>query len=298
MAEAIKPKKKLVALTKNEALGDVATHFWKSGSSMRPKDDLDDLSKFRQEIVREKHRGAEFQYDIWFNTNENLTIRKWLYTDFMGKGIYMRVPSRVINTKLIKAIVNSDIKIDEERIEKIRNNLHNKYVLQWNTEFHDKVIFLPGSNLLCKRVIDMNRVKALVKQGWKVKPHPITAHIFMAELRVKLGEENVLNKKSGGFELLMNCKEMACAQNSEMGLMALLMGKPIQMVSFPVKEREKALLTYESLYEGLAGTQATETILKLFSAKNSGMIFNFDNDAEDRMERYLQNFWEYKVING
>ena len=46
MAKAIKPKKKLVALTKNEALGDVATHFWKSGSSMRPKDDLDDLSKF------------------------------------------------------------------------------------------------------------------------------------------------------------------------------------------------------------------------------------------------------------
>ena len=179
------------------------------------------------------------------------------------------------------------------------DNLQNKYYLQPSKNFYDKVIFLPGSNLLCKPdCIDIKRVDKLVKEGYIIKPHPITAHIFIAELRARYGYDKVLGKKEGGHELLLNASKIATAQNSEMGLMALLMGKPIQMVSFPVKEREKALLTYESLYEGLAGTQATETILKVFSAKNSGMIFNFDNDAEDRMERYLQNFWEYKVING
>ena len=40
-----------------------------------------------------KHRGTTFEYDVWFNTNENVTIRKWLYTDFLGKGIYIRVSS-------------------------------------------------------------------------------------------------------------------------------------------------------------------------------------------------------------
>ena len=48
-----------------------------------------------------------------------------------------------------------------------------------------------------------------------------------------------LGKKEGGFELLMNCKEMATAQNSEMGLIALLLGKPIQMVSYPVEKKRK-----------------------------------------------------------
>ena len=58
---------------------------------------------------------------IWFNTNAKQTIHKWLYTDFLGNGIYLRVPSTPINDKLTKHIVHSDIKIDEERCEKIGN---------------------------------------------------------------------------------------------------------------------------------------------------------------------------------
>lgn len=295
----VKAKNKLKALSKNEEVGNIPTHFFKSGSSMRPKADLLDLNEFKHYLLPDKYRGAEFDYDVWFNTNENMTIRKWLYTDFLGKGIYLRVTSKPVNTRLFHSIINSDIEIDEERIEKIKGNLQNKYSLQWNTEFHEKVIFLPGSNLLSKgTVIDMNRVRALVKEGYKIKPHPITAHIFMAELRMAFGAENVLGKKEGGFELLMNCKEMATAQNSEMGLIALLLGKPIRLVSYPVEDREKNLLTYESFYESLAGTNAKDTILKLFSSKRSGIIFNFDEDAKERLENYLNNFWEFKVING
>ena len=295
----VKAKNKLKALSKNEEVGNIPTHFFKSGSSMRPKADLLDLNEFKHYLLPDKYRGAEFDYDVWFNTNENMTIRKWLYTDFLGKGIYLRVTSKPVNTRLFHSIINSDIEIDEERIEKIKGNLQNKYSLQWNTEFHEKVIFLPGSNLLSKgTVIDMNRVRALVKEGYKIKPHPITAHIFMAELRMAFGAENVLGKKEGGFELLMNCKEVATAQNSEMGLIALLLGKPIKLVSYPVEDREKNLLTYESFYESLAGTNAKDTILKLFSSKRSGIIFNFDEDAKERLENYLNNFWEFKVING
>lgn len=295
----VKAKNKLVALSKNEEVGDIPTHFFKSGSSMRPKDDLLNLNEFKQYLLPEKHRGLEFEYDIWFNTNENMTIRKWLYTDFLGKGIYLRVTSKPVNTKLFNSIISSDIEIDEERIAKIKSNLQNKYSLQWNTEFHDKVIFLPGSNLLCKgTVIDMKGVKTLVKEGWKIKPHPITAHIFMAELKLRFGKENVLGKKEGGFELLMNCKEVATAQNSEMGLIALLLGKPIRLVSYPVEKREKCLLTYESFYESLAGTNAKESILKLFSSKRSGIIFNFDEDAKERLDNYLNNFWEYKIVTN
>ena len=30
-------------------------------------------------------------------------------------------------------------------------------------------------------------------------------------------------------------------------------------------------------------------------SKNSGIIFNFDEDADERLERYLANFWEYEI---
>ena len=160
----IKPKKKLMALSINEELGDVATHFMKSGSSFRPKKDLEVLNKFKHRLIPDSYRELPFEYDVMFNTNEVKTIRAWLYTDFLGKGIYVKVNSVKINDKLFKDIVNSDIKIDEERIEKIIANLQNKYSLQWNTEFHEKVIFPPGSNLMRGPLINFNKVKKLVKE--------------------------------------------------------------------------------------------------------------------------------------
>ena len=138
----VKPKNPLKAMTINESLGDVPTHFMKSGSCFRPKGDLDSLGKLKARLVLDKSEGLDWEYDLWFNTNELHSIRKWLYTDFLGKGIACRVNSIKINTKLYKAIIDSDVKIDEERIEKIKNNLQNKYTLKWNTEFYDKVIFL------------------------------------------------------------------------------------------------------------------------------------------------------------
>jgi len=295
----VKPKKPLQALTINECLGDIPTHFMKSGSAFRPKEDLNDLAEFRKRVIRDSFRGRPFEYDIWFNTNEVSTIRAWLYTDFLGKGIVMRVPSIKINDKFFAGIVNGDIEIDEDRIQKIKDNLHNKYVLQTNPEYYDKVIFPPGSNLMYKNTLDWNKMRQAVADGFVVKPHPITAHIWMALLREKLGADKILNKKSGGFELLMNAKEVACAPNSEMGLIAILLGKKLRLVSTPKDVREKNLLTYESFYYAISNhcsQQGAYTALcKLLSAKHSGIIFNFDNDAEERMDRYLHSFWEYKM---
>ena len=292
----VKAKNKLEALSTNEEVGDIVTHWMKSGSAFRPSGDLLELNEFGKKLLPKTHRGLAFEYDIWFNTNENYTIRKWLYTDFMGKGLYFRVPSIKINNRLFKSIVNSDIKIDEERIDKVMKNLQNKYYLHPSENFYEKVIFLPGSNLLCKPdCIDIKRIENLINQGYVIKPHPITAHIFIAELKEKFGDDKVLGKKEGGHELLLNASEIATAQNSEMGIVALLLGKDIQMVSHPVKKRQKALLTYESFYDAVARTDAKKTILKLFSAKNSGIIFNFDEDADERLERYLDNFWDMKT---
>ena len=147
-------------------------------------------------------------------------------------------------------------------------------------------------------LINFNKVKQLVKeQGFKVKPHPITAPVWIAKWNMEVGAENVLHKKEGGYELLLNCKEVATCPNSEMGIIALLLGKKLQLVSNPRKIREKKLVTYESFYAACSNTKhctAYDAICKILSSKRSGIIFDFDDDAEDRMERYLDNFWEYK----
>lgn len=287
---------KLVPFSSVEELGDKTTHIFKSGSCTRPHKDLDELAQMKKQLIPDQRFGLTFEYDVWFNTNELHTIRKWLYTDFLGAGIYLRVPSVKINDKLMLSIVNSDIKIDEERIQKVKNNLRNKYHLKHTDEEYDKVVFPPGTNLLSKNeCVHWGRIKQCIDEGYVIKPHPITTDLYVARLKRKFGKDKVLDKKSGGMELLMKCSHVATMPNSEMGLIALLLKKHLRMISYTKEEREKSLLTYESIYYACA--QARGGIEKIFSATNSGIIFAFDEDAQARMDNYINNFWEFKKTN-
>ena len=144
----------LQSLSINEELGDLPTHFMKSGSTMPPKERLNELYGFQKEIVPETYWGLNVEYDLWYNTNELSTIRTWLYTDFLGKGIYFRVNSVKINDRLFNRIAQDEyLEIDEDRISKIVKSLENKYTLQnYTGEYYEKVAFPPGSNLLNKVV--------------------------------------------------------------------------------------------------------------------------------------------------
>ena len=82
--------------------------------------------------------------------------------------------------------------------------------------------------------------------------------------------------------------------NSVMGLVAILLNKKLGRISHNKKEREKNWLNYESSYHSGGGTKASHTLRKILSGKNSWIIFNFDDDAEDRLDRFINNFWEYK----
>ena len=297
MTKQIKPKNKLEAMSINEELGDIPTHYMKSGSSMRPKDQLSDLQVLKRRIIPETFRGAPFQYDLWFNTNELHTIRSFLYTDFLGKGIYCRVNSIIINDKVLHSIIDENPEVDEDRVNKIIGNLENKYILTKQVETHPKIIFLPGSNQMNKDLINWGRLKEMVKQGWKIKPHPITAHIWIAKMKEEYGSRAVYGKKDDGYALLRGAEQVAICPNSEMGIAALLLGKDITSVALPRTKREKNLVTYDSIYGAIANRkQGSRTALKqILSSNRSGIVFNFDVDAEERLERYLLNFWEYKI---
>ena len=167
--------------------------------------------------------GLPFSYDVWYNTNELHTVRNWLYTDFLGAGIYLRVNSIKINDRLMNTIVNSKVKIDRERIDRIKSNLRNKYHLRHVEEEYDKVVFPPGTNLLSKeKCVHWGRIGQCVEEGYVIKPHPITTELFVAKLKRKFGKDKVLNKRSGGMELLMKCSDVATMPNSEMGLILSL----------------------------------------------------------------------------
>lgn len=290
-------KNKLIQWSIKEELGDPATHYLKSGSSMRPKNQLSDLQNLKNRIIPQSYKGATFEYDISYNTNELSTIRGFLYTDLLAKGVYIKVSSIKINDKVLNSIIESNQKIDEDRIQKIIDNLENKYVLTKSVKTHPGVIFLPGSNHMNRVMIDWGKVGKLVKAGWKIKPHPITAHVWIAKMKEEFGHNVVYGKKDDGYALLRGAEEVAICPNSEMGIAALLLQKKLYSVAEPRVKREKNLVTYDPIYTAIANRkQGSGTALRqILSSNRSGIIFSFDEDAEERLERYLLNFWEYKI---
>ena len=50
-------KNTLDALSINEELGDLPTHYMKSGSSMRPKAQLQELNEFKHLLIPNRYRG-------------------------------------------------------------------------------------------------------------------------------------------------------------------------------------------------------------------------------------------------
>ena len=82
-----------------------------------------------------------------------------------------------------------------------------------------------------------------------------------------------------------------------MGIEGLLLGKNIHSIATPRVAREKNHLTYEAIYQGIAGKEcgSRTALLKILSSKRSGIVFHYDDDAEERVERYLEQFWEYTL---
>ena len=115
-------------------------------------------------------------------------------------------------------------------------------------------------------------------------------------MKHKYGKENVLDKMSGGHEVLAACKELAFCPNSEMGITGLLLGKKIHSFAIPRTAREKNHLTYESIYHAIQGKPSSyKSLARILSSKRSGIVFPFDTDAKERVQRYFDNFWDFTI---
>jgi hypothetical protein len=292
-----KQKKKVLKLTENEHVGDNITHLLKSGNITR-SDSVDQYSDFSSQIPK-VWRGMKLQYDLWYNSNNidkktnRSYITSFLYTDMLNKCLYFRVPSDKLNTEILETVLlNKHETIDPFVVHRIANNLADKYNLipHQEEQFYDRVVFLPGTNIL-DDILDFNKVKDIVdNQGAKVKPHPLTSNYHLFMLRKQFGDANVLNSNASAFQYLLNAKVVFCCKNSEMGLSSLLLGKKMCLVQ---NEKYSGPCTYGSIYNTILNSQhysARDALHKLLSSEYSGIIHMDDPRAVEKMYNFLNSY--------
>ena len=276
----------LERLAENDELGNTAAHFFKSGNIIRGKES-DNLAQLKDLLPKNGPEGTRVEYDIWYDMGDKNRIHGYVYTDAMAKFMYVRPAGAYWTHKLMEEAAKHPITEEGERIfQDLGDTSVDKYRLRRVKETHDFVIFLPGTNIL-QDVLDWKKTKNAVKQGAKLKCHPITSPTAVAHLKHEFGEENILDKKLSGHQLMKEASIVGCCENSEMGLVALAQGKKVYL--FGQGQRN---ITYSALYniiwtDGKADVNKFKSIL---SCKYSGMVPIISENPQEYVDAFFDHY--------
>lgn len=276
------------SLSSNETIGDSATHFFKSGNIIRNPQN-DSLAGLGTLLPAKGPENTRVEYDIWYDIGKSDKIHGYVYTDAMAKFLYLRIPSAKFAHKSLEDAAKSEITEEGLAIfNDLAENSLDKYKLRRARQYPKFVIFLPGTNIIDK-VLCYPKVENAVRQGAKLKCHPITAPAVVAQLKAKFGDDAVIDKKISGHQLLENASLVGCCKNSEMGIVALAKGKKVFLFDEP---SEKRMYTYTALYNTVweNGQPNLDTFKRILSSKESGLVPIVSHNPQEYIDGFFNKY--------
>lgn len=271
-------------MSTSEELGDSVTHFYKTGGVLRNRDDS--LIELKALLPQNGPNGTRVEYDIWYDMNDAERVHGYVYTDAMGKFIYLRVGD-VNRTHAAMEVAASCQATDEgiAIVDDLAATSQDKYKLKAAKATFKKVAFLAGANILHK-AIDWQKLHDLVDDGWKLKCHPLTSRDLRQLLANRFGEHSILDKKLSGYSLLEGAEEVACAENSEMGIVGIAKGKKLVDIGCGNKQ-----LTYSAIYNQLHKAEdKRDTLTRIFSCERSGLVPTAVSDPNRRVTLFFETY--------
>ena len=149
-----------------------------------------------------------------------------------------------------------------------------------------RVFFAPGGNLFHAVNWDNVLRSICTDARWMIKPHPITQDDALRELKLRHGVTRILDKSWSGMQILRRASHAGYVTSSEMGIVAMLLGKPV--TDFTLFEREQAG-RYSGFYLALEKSEeAPGTVLdRIMSCPWSGIV-PLSLETREASERFLE----------
>jgi hypothetical protein len=192
---------------------------------------------------RMKRYTTEFSYDVM--ANEIAYFKTINYTEYATS--FMMCPlSHIMREQSIRDAYYDDESEDYPLLDWVsyfKNNVENKV----SNKYEDRVDFtkdpkydrdiealvvLPGSNKIKSRVC-LNKLKTIKERhGDKVlfKPHPITQHQIIGELKDLFGESCILPREADLYAFMMKVPMIYSTNISESSLYAVCLGKQLDHI--------------------------------------------------------------------
>ena len=251
-------------------------------------------------LKRIKEVGLDASYDVI--ADEPYDFWTMGYTEYANHFIFQPL-SFDIRTRMITDALNDHTEYATGYAQALRdyieNDMVNKY--QHRKKTFDKyparkyLVVLPGSNKI-KSHVCLNKlrwIKDKYLDDVYFKPHPLTTHAVIGELKDFFGEDSVLPRDIDMYYYLQKADKVFTTHMSETASYAVALGKEIEPVD-----------VYNHLHEGsffninkvMFDYQDDPTVIdRVFSSYKSGIINPvLDRDWKKKIDKYLDYILEYK----
>ena len=267
---------------------------------LRKNDSLYQLEQVEGYVIRKcQEKGIETSYDVMA---EEMPYFKTIgYTEYAGNFYLQPLNFKMRNEQMSDAWHHNTKDVADYASWLVKNVVDknsNKY--KHRTEEIDKypakdyLVVLPGSNKLRENVC-LNKLKHIVnKHGNNVlfKPHPITTHQIIGELKDFFGEENILPKNVDMYYYMQKAKGVYSTQISESALYAAVLGKRIEPVDVWNNIQRGSFYCVNS-YIYFNQDNIKEYVNRTFSSYKSGIINpKLDKDWKKKVDDYIEYICE------
>ncbi|NCW67796.1 MAG: hypothetical protein EBV86_04385 [Marivivens sp.] len=258
---------------------------------------LYELENIEGYVIRKcSEYGLESSYDV---LAEEMPYFKTIgYTEFATSFYMQPLNFKLRNEQLADAYNDGCTKCktldySSYLVENIQKNVANKY-MDRKQDFDkyppkDYLVVLPGSNKV-KTNVCLNRLRHIKrKHGDNVyfKPHPITTHQIIGELKDFFGEQCILPRDIDMYYYMQKAKTIYTTHISESAVYACVLGKKIEPIDVWNNIQMGSFYTINNYLFAHTGDKR-EFINKSFSNYKSGIINPWlDEDWRHKVDRYM-----------
>lgn len=189
---------------------------------------------------------------------------------------------------------NAEVKVDyvDYFANKIKNKQSNKYthlVKDDTNPPREHLVVLVGSNKLKERVCLNKLIWIANKYEDDVyfKPHPMTTHALIGELKDILGEDKVLHRDADMYEFLLEAKTIHTTTMTESLVYAVCLDKEVDPVDVYNKAEQGSFYHINKFL--FDEENPKEWINRTFNSPKCGIINpEVDSDWKNKVDSYLE----------
>lgn len=263
---------------------------------LKKNDKLNDLEQVERYVIKKcKELGLEHSYDVI--AEEMPYFRTMGYTEYATN--FMMQP---LNLKMRMGQVTDAYDDNVEDVQdwasyfraNIEGKTANKYQ-ERNEEFErygnkSVLVVLPGSNKL-KSNCCLNKLIAIAKEhkgDIYFKPHPITTHAVIGEIKDLFGEEAILPRDIDVYHFLQKAEKVYTTHISETALYAIMLGKQVEPIDVWNNVHQGSFYTVNApLFDNR--DNGDEWVNRVFSSPKSGIINPaIDLDWRSKVDQYFE----------